>query len=84
MVIDRENNHLNQVIRVTAGANTEREVKKPRIRLVANMHGDYDHNYNYDCDIELAFLHKILSSDMNHHQDIVAKSMIETLVSTQL
>ena len=60
MVIDRENNHLNQVIRVTAGANTEREVKKPRIRLVANMHGDYDHNliitmydynsnnYNYD------------------------------------
>ena len=46
-MIDGENTHLNQVIRVTAGANREREVKKPRIRLVANMHGDYDHNYNY-------------------------------------
>ena len=81
-MIDNENTHLNQVIRVTAGVNREREVKKPRIRLVANMHGDhdfdYDHNYNFDCDSELAFLHKILSSDMNHHQDIVAKIMIET------
>ena len=48
VVIDGEHTlNLNQVIRVTAGASTEREVKKPRIRLVANMHGDYDHNYNY-------------------------------------
>ena len=72
MVIDNENTHLNQVIRVTAGANREREVKKPRIRLVANMHGDYDfdqdHNYDYDG--------LFAQGDMNHHQDIVAKIMI--------
>ena len=48
MVIDNENTHLNQVIRVTAGANREREVKKPRIRLVANMHGDYDFDYDHN------------------------------------
>ena len=29
----------NQVIRVTAGADKERKSRKPRIRLVANMHG---------------------------------------------
>ena len=29
----------NQVIRVTAGADRERKRGKPRIRLVANMHG---------------------------------------------
>ena len=35
----------NQVIRVTAGADRERERGKPRIRLVANMHGVIDWSF---------------------------------------
>ena len=36
---DNQDLEFNQVIRVTAGADKERKAGKPRIRLVANMHG---------------------------------------------